>query len=192
MAEGMGVSRNTIREAIRSLNLMGFIVSVQGDGNYVSCNFNDNFKESIHWMLLMDEIDYQEISELREGIESYGASLAVGRISDVKIRKIVEIGNKMEKTKDENTLSKLDKELHFTIIEGSKNKLIINILDGLSSALDTFIPTMRKKIQEINLNSEELHLSHLQMIEGLVKRDNDIVREAYQLHFRLIDQSLKI
>lgn len=39
ISEQLGVSRNSVREAIHMLEMMGFISSQQGAGNYVSCNF---------------------------------------------------------------------------------------------------------------------------------------------------------
>lgn len=36
LAEQLGVSRNSVREAVRTLSLMGFVSSIQGAGNYIS------------------------------------------------------------------------------------------------------------------------------------------------------------
>ena len=47
ISEQLGVSRNSVREAIHMLEMMGFISSQQGAGNYVSCNFEKNLVESM-------------------------------------------------------------------------------------------------------------------------------------------------
>lgn len=192
MAEKMNVGRNTIREAMRSLSLLGFISSSQGAGNYVTCNFQDNFQESIHWMLLMDEIDYRQISELREGLETYAALLAVDRITPPQLKKIENIVNMLRESSDEKAKSKWDKDLHYTIALASKNQLIIHILKGLSNALDEFIPTMREKIQRKTMNSRRLQDAHDKMYKGLLESDKEIISEAYKEHFDLINQSLRI
>lgn len=191
MAEEMNVSRNTIREAMRSLSLLGFISSSQGAGNYVTCDFQSNFKESIHWMLLMDEIDYSQISELREGLETYAALLAVDRITATQLKKIENIVNMLRESTDEKEKAKLDKELHYTIAQASKNQLIIHISEGLSNALDQFIPTMREKIKRKTINDKKLQDAHDKMYKGLLERDKKIINEAFKEHFDLINQSLR-
>ncbi len=191
MAEKMNVGRNTIREAMRSLSLLGFISSAQGAGNYVTCDFQSNFQESVHWMLLMNKTDYRQISELREGLETYAALLAVDRITPSQLKQIETIVNKLRNSEDEKEKSKWDKELHYIIISASQNQLIIHILEGLSNALDEFIPVMREKIQRKTINSKILQEAHEKMYRGLLKADKKIISEAYKEHFDLIDQSLR-
>ena len=57
LAEQLGVGRNSVREALRMLGLMGFISSTQGAGNFVSCNVEKNLSESTQMMLLLGATD---------------------------------------------------------------------------------------------------------------------------------------
>ena len=82
LAETLGVSRNSVREAIRTLGLMGFVSSTQGAGNFVTCDIEQNLRESLHMMVLLGETNVLQISQLRRGLESENARLAAGRIPD--------------------------------------------------------------------------------------------------------------
>ena len=53
LAELLGVGRNSVREAMRTLSLMGFISSTQGAGNFVSCNLEKNLAESTRMMMML-------------------------------------------------------------------------------------------------------------------------------------------
>ncbi|NLM13975.1 MAG: FadR family transcriptional regulator, partial [Epulopiscium sp.] len=54
LSEILGVSRNSVREAIRSLEIMGVISSQHGAGNYLTGNFENNLVESISMMFLLN------------------------------------------------------------------------------------------------------------------------------------------
>lgn len=80
LAEQLGVSRNSVREAVRTLSLMGFVSSVQGAGNYISCDLEGNLSTSFEMMLLLGETNYLQVSQLRRGLESETARLAATRV----------------------------------------------------------------------------------------------------------------
>ena len=69
LAESLGVSRNSVREAIRTLSLLGFVSSTQGAGNFVTCDIEQNLRESLRMMVLLGETSYLQISQLRRGLE---------------------------------------------------------------------------------------------------------------------------
>lgn len=65
----LGISRSSVREAIRTLDIMGVITSHQGSGNYLTGNFKYNLVETMSMMFLLDQIDYKQISQLRGSLE---------------------------------------------------------------------------------------------------------------------------
>ena len=64
-AEKLEVSRNSVREAIRIMDMMGIVSSQQGSGNYVTCEFQKSITETMAMMFAMDQIDYIQISQIR-------------------------------------------------------------------------------------------------------------------------------
>lgn len=90
ISEQLGVSRNSVREAIHMLEMMGFISSQQGAGNYVSCNFEKNLVESMSMMFILHKLDYGSITQLRFALEMQAFVLAVDNISKEEIQKIGE------------------------------------------------------------------------------------------------------
>ena len=62
LAELLGISRNSVREAIRLLEHMGFVVSSQGAGNFISCNIQRNLQDSFDLLMLLQRIDYHHCS----------------------------------------------------------------------------------------------------------------------------------
>ena len=85
LAERLGVGRNSVREALRTLSLMGFISSTQGAGNFVSCDIEKNLAESTQMMMLLGATDYRQVSELRQGLESEAVRLAAQRRQNLEM-----------------------------------------------------------------------------------------------------------
>ena len=190
LAETLGVGRNSVREALRILEIMGVITSEQGAGNYISCNFRKNMIESMTMMFLLDELNYQQISELREAIELKAADLAAERITDAQIAELEQILRELETCSDELRCAAMDKRLHYIIAEASQNVLIFQILNVLSDVIDIFICNMRGKIITGGGNREPLQQVHERLVDGLGRRNKKQVHAAMKEHFRLINETI--
>ncbi len=77
-----GISRNSVREAIRTLDIMGVITSQQGAGNYLTGNFEYNLVETMFMMFLLGQIDHKQISQLRRSLELQALLLSMDNISE--------------------------------------------------------------------------------------------------------------
>ena len=186
----LGVSRNSVREAIRTLDIMGVIASQQGAGNYLTGNFENNLVESMSMMFLLNQINYQQISQLRRGLELQALLLAIDNISDEDIKKLDEINSKLEHETEENNVV-LDKKLHYNIAIASNNTLIVDILQALSELIDQFIVDLRREILSSDDSKLLLKEAHTEMIKSLINRDKNLAYEAINKHFGIIDEKLK-
>ena len=65
LAEQLDVSRNSVREAIRVMEIMGTVVSTQGAGHFISNHFEASLVETLSFMFYLKELSFQEISQLR-------------------------------------------------------------------------------------------------------------------------------
>lgn len=81
MAETLKLGRYSVREALRIMENMGLIESRQGSGNYLASNICKNLTESLSMLLLVKQVDFQEISQLRRAIELHAYKLAVSTVS---------------------------------------------------------------------------------------------------------------
>lgn len=68
-AEKLEVSRNSVREAIRIMDMMGIVSSQQGSGNYVTCEFQKSITETMAMMFAMDQVNDKQISQVRYSLE---------------------------------------------------------------------------------------------------------------------------
>lgn len=122
MMETLGRSRNSIREALRTLEHMGLIESRQGKGNFLVNHMGKSFTSVFSMLLFTGESSYLEISELRRCLETEAFCLLHGRISEEKLRELGEIVEHM-KTASAKERAKLDAQFHGILMESSGNVL---------------------------------------------------------------------
>lgn len=189
LSEMLGVSRNSVREAIRTLDIMGVISSQHGAGNFLIGNFENNLIESLSMMFLLNQIDYKQISQLRRALEMEALMLAIDNITEEEIQVLRQIISQLEKETEANNVV-LDKQMHYNIALASKNSLIINILQALSEVLDKFIVDLRREILSQQDTRQVLMEAHMGMVESLIIRDKILAYESINKHFGVIDLKL--
>ena len=191
LAETLGVGRNSVREALRTLEMLGVVSSTQGSGNYVSCEFEKSLTESMSMMFFMQKLDYRQVSELRCGVETQAAVLAAERISQGQIERLEELVGKMAREPDETANAEMDKTLHMTVAQASRNPLIVMILQSLSNTLDLFISDLRSEIRICENGSPVLQEAHGRIVEALKNHDAEGARRAMEEHFNIVDRTIR-
>ncbi|WP_394522622.1 FadR/GntR family transcriptional regulator [Lacrimispora sp. JR3] len=190
LSEILGISRNSVREAIRTLDNMGILESQHGAGNFLTGKFENSLKESLTMLFLLNQIDYNQISQLRRALELEALLLAIDNISDEEIDSLSHLISQLEKGTEENNVI-LDKKLHYTIALASKNTLIVSILQALSEVLDRFIIDLRREILSQEDSKKGLMEVHNKMIKSLMTKDKKLAYEAINKHFDIIDEKLR-
>lgn len=190
LSQLLGISRNSVREAIRTLDIMGVISSQQGAGNYLTGNFENNLVESLSMMFLLNQIDYKQISQLRRALELEALMLAIDNITEEQIKELTQVAAELEHTTEEHNVV-LDKKLHYTIAKASQNALITDILKALSDLIDQFIADLRREILSSPDSKIILQEAHNEMMLSLIRRDKKLAYEAISKHFGVIDEKLK-
>ncbi len=189
LAEALGISRNTVREALRQLEHMGFVVSSQGAGNFLCCGIQRNLQDSFELLMLMQQVDCRQLAELRTGLERQAALLAVQRITPAQAEEMVKLARAMAHAGPEEA-ARLDKQFHDTLAGLSGNRLILEILGALSGTIDRFIADMRRRILRQGETGVQLQYAHEQMADALARRDALQLTLALEQHFRIVDEAM--
>ena len=179
LAEKLGVSRPTIREAMIALEISGVIEIRTGSGIYATQKQYQQTQPEIG-----DKgVGPFEILETRFIIESEACALAAARISSEQIRELKQAVKEMEEEETRADASeKADWKFHSIIAEASQNTAIIGIVNWLwelrnQSELSTgFMERLR---------AEGVHPSiedHRKIILALEQRNPEKARAAMRNH----------
>lgn len=136
LAELYGVSRVPIREALKTLEFLGIVQSVRGDGVYIQNIQAKNLLENVEFAVQDDSDLLPDLFEARAAIEVKAAQLAALRRNDAELEEMLEAVLDMER----DLLLKRDASMssykfHLAIIKASHNRVLYRIHDNLSDLL---------------------------------------------------------
>lgn len=184
LAEQLGVSRVSIREAVSSLNRMGVLVTKQGGGTYVNSKIPDILSKAMDIYMVLDENLVLEFMEVRKLMESEAARLASENATPVDLMELREIHEKrMALTKDQaaepnhDLLYEYDRQFHRAIAKATHNTVFSNFIDAICTTLRTQQREASKKA-DMPIRSNEFHEKILKAItEGDGQRAMELMTE---------------
>lgn len=191
LTEQLGVSRTSIREALRSLEIIGLIESKQGEGNFIKGDLDKVFMEPLSLMFMLNKDNPEDILELRMAIELEAAFLAAERITDSDIDELKILLDKLKETKDETQRAKLDTQFHYKIAKITGNFFIIHLLSSISKLMESFIAFARDVILEGIDDKLLINKQHQALFDSLRKKDPQGAYQAMRQHLELINKYLK-
>ena len=154
LMEMFSVSRNTIREAIKSLTWSGVLEVKQGDGTYVRATnrFHANMKQKYA------QVSLEDIAEARNAMEITISYLAALRRTDEDMEKITQAYTRRKGLKDtvkENT--EADVDFHMSIAQACQNVILTDLYSSISDYLEDHIS---KRHMESGLDFDEIDALH--------------------------------
>jgi len=182
LVEQLQVSRTSIREALKALQIIGLVQCKQGGGNYISENLENGLFEPLSIMFMLKDSNPEEIIEVRKVIEVQTAAIAAQKITDRELEDLEILIKAFKNSKDENDNVKIDKRFHYGIAKASKNFIIVNILNAISSLIDSFIKDARTKIIVDEGNMEVLANQHEDIYMALKNHNSKKAAEAMKKH----------
>jgi GntR family transcriptional repressor for pyruvate dehydrogenase complex len=191
MAEQLGVSRATVREAIRSMELMGLVICVQGEGNFIPESLENSLIEPLSLMFMLNRSHANEISELRRALEIEAVRLAAEKISAGEVKRLEESLDVMENSDIKRKRVEADHAFHDQIAKASGNMLIINLLNSLSQIIEEQMAGVRANLILDDNNLHAINRQHRLIFNALEQRDMDEAIAAMTNHMDYVNRRLK-
>ncbi len=142
LAEQLSVSRNTLREAIHKLTVMGLLAAKPGVGTSVQVSSPACYVGSLSPHLLLDSATVREFLEARLVMEKASVRLAVLRATTEGINGLRAILDKQtiaSKKGDVEEFNKLDAAFHLELARLGQNQVLVRFLETISDLLHEFI-----------------------------------------------------
>lgn len=191
LVEELGVSRTSIREALRALEVMGLIESRQGKGNYINGDIDGSFFEPLSVMFMLNKGNPENILELRMVIEVEAASIAAEKIKDEDVQGLKDLIDELKIADNEIVRAKIDKKIHYKIADLTNNYLIVTMLNAVSSLIETFIKDSRAMILKEVDKRELLIKEHEDICNAIINKDPIKARNAMREHLETINKTMK-
>ncbi len=174
LAEELGVSRTPVREAIRKLELEGFVIMIPRRGTYVAD---------------LSIKDINEVFEIRTALDVLAAGLAAERITDDELelmeRILVQIGEYVDKNELE-PIVELDSQFHDILYRACRNDRLVGIINNLREQFTRFRTISMAFPGRIKNTLEE----HSRLVEAIASREVDLAQQLAREHMENSEQTL--
>ena len=189
LAAELGLSRSSLREAIRALTAMNILVVRQGDGSYVS---------SLEPRLLLETLAFAsdvsqgmtalQLLQTRRLLEPQATALAARLMTDEQVERLRLILERSEQAQGVEEFVELDAEFHREIVALVGNP----VLSVLTQMLST--PTQRVRIlrgNRVGRAIEHVYAEHRAILDALAARDAELAAAAATVHVAAVEQWLR-
>jgi GntR family transcriptional repressor for pyruvate dehydrogenase complex len=185
LAETLGVSRSSIRDAIRSLELMGMVEPRQGAGTIVREISSDSLANPLVNVLKRKEELVSELLDFRKMLEPPLAARAAARVSADEISEMEEI---LQRQQEKQSLGEAavaeDAEFHYSIALASGNSVVLKVLDIL---MDLLRGTRERSLQVEGRPQRSL-AGHRRILAALKRHDAEAAKAAMRRHIEDVEE----
>jgi GntR family transcriptional regulator, transcriptional repressor for pyruvate dehydrogenase complex len=180
LANQLGVSRTSLREAVRALTLVNVLHVRQGDGTYVASLEPTALLSSTRFVMSMiQDASLVELFAVRRTLESWAAAEAAARIDDDRLRQLHGYLTAMKSAASIEDLTNADAAFHALVAETAGNRFLVALLDSLSGQ------TRRVRLAryETDAGTRQNTISeHEAIYQALASRDPELARTVAAFH----------
>ncbi|BBA96181.1 putative GntR family transcriptional regulator [Actinacidiphila reveromycinica] len=189
LAAELGLSRNSLREAVRALSLIRILDVRQGDGTYVTSLDPQLLLEALSFVVDFHRDDtVLEFLAVRRILEPAATAMAAVRLTPAELDALEGRLDALGTAPSVEQLVASDLDFHRGIVQGSGNSVLCSLLDGLSG------PTTRARIwrgvTQEDAIARTLH-EHRAILTALRDRDPDAARAWATVHVASVEQWLR-
>jgi GntR family transcriptional regulator, transcriptional repressor for pyruvate dehydrogenase complex len=187
MALQLGVSRQSIREAIYRAKAAGLIEVRQGGGTFVISSVTQSMKPPLS-ILLEDQAEkIFEFLEIRRLVEAWCAEKAAKASNGVDLKRMQSTLRRMEKGKPTTEgWEKADLEFHSCIAAATHNVIAMHIMEGLKESFYSYFRV--KKFTTRTERKDLLLLQHRSILEAIRERNPRAARKKALEHLDYVEE----
>lgn len=188
LARQLGVSRNSVREAVKAMESLGILETRRGSGLFVRAFSFDPLLENLSYGLLFDLRELAELLEVRRALETglVGETMRAMPAATVELlgRVVAEMGELAAKGKN---YAEEDRRFHQVLFEPLANRTLLKLLD-------VFWLTYREASRQAEFQNPDLvstYQDHAAISEAVAAGDIEGARAALDRHYAGIVHQLE-
>lgn len=193
LAEELGVSRPTLREALNKLAVQGLIESRQGGGHRVRASLGSAFSDPLLDLLGKHEGFQYDILEYRQALEGMAARYAAERATAEDRSRLTACFGRIERAHESGDAAaeaEADAAFHLCIAEASHNVVLLHNMKALFRLLEASIADSIFTFAGQGERGLSLLSQHRALLEGILAGDAEAARAASDRHLNYVAQCL--
>lgn len=193
MADKMGVSRPSLREALAELQERGLLETRAGAGVFVADVLGAGFSDPLIRLFSAHDEAVFDYLAFRRDLEGLAADRAAKLGSDTDLKVVDTVFRKMEAAhakRNPAEEAKLDAEFHLSIVEASHNVIMLHMMRSMFELLREGVFYNRQIMFKQRATRDQLLDQHRAINEAIQARDPEAARTAVVAHLNFVEGSL--
>ncbi len=187
LAQALGVSRPTVREAIKQLVTMGLLEHRQGQGTYVRSIQDQRGLNPLAAMIEGHSPTLEELLEVRMGLEGQAVSLAARRATPEDLQVLEKaLAHMLEENRAGRLGIEEDVSFHMAIAYATKNTVQVHIMKTFYDLLHYGIKENLSYLYEDPANLIIIGQQHTEIFQGIKDHDPDAAYAAMIRHISFV------
>ncbi len=195
MAERLQVSRVSVREAIKALEMLGFVDIRPGDGTFVRDTNTDDIIRPLAMFLAVERNSLLDMFEVRRIFETATAGLAADRADSEEVEEIRTLLEKMKEglnLQDSEKGEEFDTAFHYAVAEATHNSLLTKLFRTVSEEFAKAISTARRQLfLDSPDNAQKIIDQHTRIYKAIKARDSSGASAAMLEHLTYAELELR-
>jgi GntR family transcriptional regulator, transcriptional repressor for pyruvate dehydrogenase complex len=185
LAEMLRVSRGSIRDAIRSLELMGLVEARQGTGTIVREISEDSLVNPFANALKRRKELVTELLDFRKMLEPSLAARAATHASPEEVLEMEEILRRQEEKQSQGDAAVAeDTEFHYNVALASDNSVVLKVIDIL---MDLLRDTRARSLQ-VEGRAQKSLSGHRRILAAIKRHDPEAAKAAMRRHLEDVEE----
>ncbi len=196
MTRRFGISRISLREAMKLLEAKGFIESHGRKGKYIRSALDGSLSQTIENMISVDHEKIWELLYVRRLIDSEAAALAAAKATKEQIDGLLNFLREVELLGTNNIMEKreggrLYAKFYNDLADATNNTIFAHLMKSISSMLRGALPYSRTKLQSVPDSSWAIYEQHVAILNAIQEHSPEKAREAMRIHIDWLENNLR-
>jgi len=190
MASDLGISRQSIREALYRAEIMGLVEVRQGEGSFVLSSVRESLRPPLLVLLEEEAGRIFEFLEVRKVIEGWCAEKAAMEATAGDLKNMEGILENMERsTTGDREWEAVDVEFHLSIAAATHNLIAIHIMEALKDSFGSFF-RFRQALTRPD-KKDLLCQHHIEIYGAIRQRDPFGAKQKLVAHLDYIEKKIR-
>src|SRR3990172_7504361 len=183
-----GISRPSLREALKSLGTMGFLEVKQAKRTYVKSVASERMLDPLSLLIQTDTQKIHDLIEVRKAMEAWGAYYAAQRASEEDIERLEKILKEMKQAIEKGQpWEKEDADFHLAVAQATHNIIQIHLMSTIYDLLKETVA----KIFTNHVKTKKLYQQHYRIFCAIKKHSPEKARESAIEHLDYVGSEVK-
>jgi GntR family transcriptional repressor for pyruvate dehydrogenase complex len=195
LADQFQVSRASVREAIRTLEMLGVIDIRPGEGTFVRASNGDDIIRPLAMFLAVERSSLLDMFEMRRIFETATARLAAERATEEELDQIEAMLESMRErlnVEDPEKGEEFDAAFHYAVAEASHNSLLTKLFKTVSEEFAKANSVARRQLYHNHIgNAQKIIDQHSEILEAIRSRSPQAASNAMLAHLIFAEDELR-